>query len=67
MLHADDHIWDVDGLEDHHDHHDHLDDTDEDFKTTTISSESKNQPPAYLYSSHVHYDDYNDHQDDMIT
>ena len=47
MLHADDHIWDEDGPEDHHDHHDHLD-TDEDFKTTTISSESKNQPPAFL-------------------
>ena len=51
MLHADDHIWDVDGLEDHHDHHDHLDDTDEDFKTTTISSESKNQLQASLLFS----------------
>ena len=50
MLHADDHIWDEDGPEDHHAHHDHHDhlDTDEDFKTTTISSESKNQPPAFL-------------------
>ena len=47
--------------------HGHIDDTDEDFKTTRISSESKNQPPASLYSSHVHDDDCYDHQDDMIT
>ena len=27
--------------------HGHIDDTDEDIKTTRISSESKNQPPAF--------------------
>ena len=40
-----------DSLEDHHDHHDHIDDTDEDFKTTTISTETKDLPPASLLFS----------------